>query len=788
MFSLSILAADNRALTKGERKPYTANENDIHIHFQSNDSIKESQRLPARKRQPGADAAGSGEKTSMDFRIRHNIPGRLRLKITARGGLTAAQACCAALPGVRATRLNAACASLIVSYDAAQLRQEALLEAVSRCGGRDEAPAAGASSGLCASACSCAAPLPPSKARGHFLRFLGLTAVMAYVFVKEVLLKRALAQSLFSPLGLISIAASLPLFAESARHAWQKRFTLEGFLAAGCALASLSGQAVTALEILWIQSGAESLNAWITERSRRSVSGILDLTAKNTFILAGDVEVEMPVSGVRPRDIVVLHTGEKVCVDGEIVSGEALLDDSPITGRAEQAHARPGDKVFAGSYVRHGVIHVRAECVGDHTYLARIMRQVEDSLENKAPVEGVADRLARTLVRLGLIATAGTFLITASAWRAFTVMLVMACPCATALSAKTAVSAAMSAAAKRGILIKGGRYLEEVGKTEIVCFDKTGTLTTNEPRIERIMNFSGLPENELLLWAYSAEAHNHHPLAQAIKKEALARGIDPVPHTECDFTLGRGVRAVFGREVYRLGNRRYLLESGIAAGPEIRKAVAMRNKGLTVIFLARNETVLAAFGFANEARPDARYAIDALRESGVRKIAMITGDSKATALAFCREMAIGECHHSVLPEEKGLIVAGLRGNGHKVIMVGDGINDALALAEADIGIAMSAAGSDVAIEAADIALIKDDLADILYLRDLSRRTLGVATQNFWLATGTNIGGALLGALGILSPVAAGLIHIAHTLGVLANSSRLLLPEAGRTEPVPAGKT
>lgn len=702
----------------------------------------------------------------MQYTIRHNIPGRLRLRVRAKADLEATHARAAGLAGVLHSRVNPACASLVVRYDPAALEPSALLEALVGKAFSGQAPA-------CSCASAAESPVPSSAGR-EFRRFAALSGLMGFVFVKQVLLKGVVGQALFSPLGIISLVAAFPLIKDSLHHAREKRFTQEGFLAAGCAAAALSGQALTALEILWIHSGAESLNAWVAERSRRSVSAILDLTAKTTFILAGDVEVEIPVSGVNPRDIVVLHTGEKISVDGEIISGSALVDDAPITGRAELAHMTVGNKVFAGSYVHQGILHVRAECVGDRTYLARIMRQVENSLENRAPIEGVADQLARRLVRLGLAATALTLLATGSLWRAFTVMLVMACPCATALSARTAVSAAMSSAAKRGILIKGGRYLEETGKADIVCFDKTGTLTTNEPRIETILNFSGLPEEELLLWAYSAEMHNHHPLAMAIKKEAQRRGIDPISHVVCDFTLGRGVRAEINGMSIRLGNRRYLEESGIAASEEIRKAGQMKRRGLTVVFLARDAEVLAAFGFANEPRADVRETIAALRRSGVRKIVLITGDSKETALNFCRFAGIEECHHSVLPEEKGALVAELRREG-QVIMVGDGINDALALAEADISIAMSAAGSDIAIEAADIALVKDDLADILYVRELSQKTLRLARQNFWLATGTNLGGALAGAVGLLSPVTAGLLHIVHTLGVLGNSSRLLLP-------------
>lgn len=712
------------------------------------------------------------------FSIKHDISGRLRLKLANRTWLSKIEALCLLLPGVTATRINPACSSFIVLYQPQTLSRELLLQdimkgldAMRRQADKPLAP-------VCCAAAQCACPtLPQKNTTGrNLVRFLSLTAVVGFIFVKEVLFKSAVVQTAFSPLGIISLIASVPLLKESIRHAKEKRFTLEGFLAGGCALATLSGQAVTALEILWIQSGAETLKSWVAERSRQSISDILSLTAKNTFVLRGDVEIEVPVEAVRVRDIVVLHTGEKISVDGVVLSGEALIDDSPITGRAELFHAGKSAKVYAGSYVHQGLLHVRAECVGDTTYLARIMRQVEDSLENRAPIESVADRLARNMVRIGVVATMGTLLLTGSLWRAFTVLMVMACPCATVLSAQTAVSAAISAAAKRGILIKGGRYLEEVGKADIVCFDKTGTLTTSQPRIETIVNFSDLSENELLLWAYSAEIHNHHPLAQAIKKEAQARDLDPISHVECDFSLGKGVKALIGSSEIRIGNKRYLNEAGIETGFAAKKLRPLEHKGLTVVLLAKDNTVLAAFGFANETRRNARETIEALYQTGVERVVVITGDSQHTAQNLCKELGVQECHHSVLPEEKGTIVSDLRNGDKKVIMVGDGINDALALADADIGIAMSADGSDVAIEAADIALVHDRLEDIVYLRQLSQHTLAVARQNFWLATSTNIGGALAGALGLMSPVAAGLLHIVHTLGVLANSSRLLLTQ------------
>lgn len=700
--------------------------------------------------------------------VRHSIPGRLRLRVSPGAAAQRLGTSFEGMPGVNHVRVNPACAAVILVFDETRTDARRLILAA-RVGGmrtprRKRDALADPSS-------------KPTKLSRRFAHFLSLSGVMAFVFARKVVFGAALAETALSPLGIIALLAAVPVFKDALRHVQEKRFTLEGFLAGGCAAAALSGQAVTALEILWIHSGAETLNAWVSERSRKSISAILDLTAKNTFVLEGGVEVEVPVSAVKPGDIVVLHTGEKISVDGRVTFGEALIDDSPITGRALPSRVAVGGDVYAGSYVRQGVIRARVESAGDRTYLGRIMRQVEGSLENKAPIETAADKFARNMVRLGLFSTGLTLAVTGSLWRAFTVSLIMACPCATVLSAQTAVSAAIAAAARRGVLIKGGRYLEEVGKADVVCFDKTGTLTVSHPRITHIRPFSRLEggEDEALLWACSAEAHNHHPLALAIRDMAQARGISPISHTVCEYTLGKGVRAEIGKDVVHLGSCSYFKDLGIETEEAVRETAPLAQRGLTLVYLARNGEMLAAMAFANEPRPEASSTISALLGSGVTRVCMITGDAEKTALDLSERLGVSDCRHSALPEQKGEIVRRLRDGGRKVIMVGDGINDALALAEADVGVAMGLGGADVAIEAADIALVGNDLSDIVYVRDLSRRTLRVARQNFWIATSTNLGGALAGALGVMSPVAAGMLHIAHTLGVLANSSRLLLP-------------
>lgn len=770
--------------------------------------------------------------------IQHALPGRVRLGGAAlkRNAPLARllQSCLGALPGVRALRLNLACGSLVILHDPVATDAVALLAAAKAClprmlqslpsrplpgqpsclsplcgpaqAPRDSATASATEnvpevSAACAGG-TCPGHAHPGRAcaatrsgcdpvRPALRRFAGVSAVMGVVLFRRLVLGAATRATLLSPLGLAALVASAPMLRQAASQLKARQVTLESFLGAGIVAAVAAGEALTAMEIIWVQSGADLLQAWITERSRRSIAGILRLSAHHTFILVDGVEVEAEVDSLRPGDVVVLHTGEKVCVDGEILHGEVLLDESPLTGRPDRVLRTPGDRVLAGTFVREGVINVRADEVGDRTYLARVLRQVEDAIESRAPIEGTADRLAKRLVRIGFLATGGTLLLTGSLWRAFTVMLVMACPCATALAASTAVSAAISAAAGRGILIKGGRYLEEVGGLDIICLDKTGTLTTMQPELCRILPMraenagtgESAGEDELLRLALSVEAHNHHPLAQAVKAEAERRGISATPHHVCQYFLGMGMRAEVDGSELLLGNRRLMDRHGVRLGHSAAKAQGWRARGLTVLTMAKDGEVLGLFAFDNRIRPESAAVVQGLRAGGARRLELVTGDEAGAARALAGRLGMDAVHAALMPEDKADLVRSLRAAGGRVLMVGDGINDALALAEADVGVAMGVGGSEAALEAADIALVGDDLTGLTYVRALSRQTLAVARQNFLIATVTNLGGATLGALGVLSPVAAGLLHIVHTAGVLANSSRLLRFEHN-TAPLP----
>jgi len=711
--------------------------------------------------------------SSKRFYIRHSIPNRIRFIVPALRWKASVrdkvQATFDAVRGVTWIRINPRNGSLILRFQQDILSTDELVAILGQ--------ALPSSKGATASRVREAAPLPLQN-DPQVTSFIGLSLYTAFVVLQKVFFKVAVAQGFFSPTGLVVTLFALPLVKKGMASIRVKQISLESFLGGSIIAAAVAGESLAALEILWITRASKLLQSWVNERSRRAIRDILQVTAKKTYVLVENVEVEIAVERVQMNDIVVLHTGEKISVDGEIIEGRALIDEAIINGRPEPILRVSGQAVFAGTFVRQGLIYVRAMKVGDDTYLARIVEMVENSLDNKAEVQGVADRLAADLIRLGFVFTAGTYMITGSLQRAFTVILVMSCPCAIILADSTAISAALSTAAKNHILIKGGRYLEAVGQAKAVYFDKTGTLTENLPKIEKIHNYSGLKTDFLLQLAYSAEIHNSHPLALAIKQEAKKRGLEPITHHVCDFILGKGVRSEIENSEILIGNKKLIEHFSISLekiAPHIKRQIhRYEKKGSTVIYLVRDGRLIGIMAFSYRQRENAGEIIAQLRKDGVERIGLITGDEPESAHLLSADLGLFPCHSSVMPEEKAAIVRDAEKEVDGVIMVGDGINDALALAEADIGIVMGAGGSDVAIEAADIALVKDDLTGILLVRQLSRSTLKIVHQNFWIATGSNIGGVALGALGLLSPAMAGFLHIAHTLGVLANASRLLL--------------
>ncbi|PIE68419.1 MAG: heavy metal translocating P-type ATPase [Deltaproteobacteria bacterium] len=719
------------------------------------------------------------------IQVKHVLPGRCRVRVKslvrrADKGSWMEQRL-RRIAGVSSVRTKYATGSVVVVYDAQNLSVQALLrEMIAQVFRPVQSAAPLVTLENSEAEGCCSAGNISTKAR----RVFWLTGTMVYAATRLWILRLPLLQTPLSLIGLAALIGTVPLVKEAVHDVTvAKKVTVQPFLAFGALTTIAMGQAFSALQILWIYNVAEWTEEYVALRSRQAIRDILEVAPPNAYVMIDGMETETAVADIRPGDIVAVHTGEKLPVDGIVKDGEALLDEASINGRSEPVLRSRGDEVRAGTIVSQGVLFIETVKTGEDTYLAGIMKMVEDSLTNKAPVEQKADQLASRLMKIGLTATALTFFLTLDPMRALTVMLVMSCPCATVLAASSAVTAALANAARHQILIKGGLYLETVGRAESYCFDKTGTLTMERPEVVFIAGRTpSLSEDAILTMAATAESHNQHPMAKAILSEASERGLPLAAHAVCDFTPGKGVFCTVGGDaVILVGNRSFMDDHQIDVRWFDTKAEEQKKQGNTVVYVAKNGKAQGLLGVANPVRPEAGRVLRALAADGVEDIQLVTGDHEQVARSMERVFPFTDCRAGLLPEEKAARVEELQEKGF-VVMIGDGVNDALALSAADIGIAMGAGGAEVAMEAADIALADSDLEGLITVRNLSHKTMQVIDQNHYLAVSTDLFGVALGMIGILSPVMAGMIHIVHTGGILINSSRLL-----SWEPSPAAQ-
>jgi cation-transporting P-type ATPase C len=713
------------------------------------------------------------------IRVKQSMPGRMRIRVKSlqykkKASLWMGEHLKRGA-GVSGVTTNSVTGSVIIFFNPEQTTIRVLLgeviEQILHPASYPEPPESLTVDGGCKSCGSDIEETWHRKKRG----VIWLSGFMLYGAVRMLIFKLPLLQAPFGLIGVVAMLGTTPLIRESLRELFvDKKLTVKPFLAAGSLATIAMGQAYSALQIIWIYNVAELSEDFVGRRSRQAIRNILEVAPANAFVMIDGMEVETKVADIRPGDIVAVHTGEKIPVDGKVQDGEALVDEASINGRSEAVLHKRGDVVFAGTIISQGILFIETEKTGGDTYLAHIMQMVEDSMGNKAPVEQKADQLAKRLMKIGLAATALTLLFTLDPIRALTVMLVMSCPCATVLAASSAVTASVANAAKDSILIKGGLYLETIGRADVYCFDKTGTLTMEMPEIISITGRTpSLSEDKILSMAATAESHNQHPMAKAILAEAAARGLTPEPHAVCEFKAGRGVLCTVGGEATILvGNRQFMEEHEVDISWFEKKANAQKGMGNTVVFVARNGKIQGMLGVANPIRPEAVKVLDYLKNDGVRKMYLVTGDTEEVARTLMDVFPFDDFRADLMPEEKAAWVDELKKN-NSVVMVGDGINDALALAHADIGIAMGAGGAEVALEAADIALADSNLEGLMKVRNLSHQTMRVIDQNHYLAVSTDLIGAALAMLGILSPIMAGMVHILHTGGILLNSGRLL---------------
>ncbi|WP_263253128.1 heavy metal translocating P-type ATPase [Saccharopolyspora rosea] len=531
---------------------------------------------------------------------------------------------------------------------------------------------------------------------------------------------------------------------------------------------------VVALTVLWLLNIGEYLQDLTLRRSRRAISELLSGTETRTWCRLGDgTEVQVDIDDVGPGDEVVVHDHVVLPVDGTVVAGEAVVDQSAITGETLPVAVAEGRWLHAGSVVLRGRVVVRAEAVGRDTAIGRILRRVEQAQSDRAPIQTVGEAFSRRFVPASFALSALTLVLTRDLRRAMT-MLLVACPCAVGLATPTAISAAIGNGARRGILIKGGSHLEAAGLVDTVVVDKTGTLTDGRPVVTNVVSFDDAwtPE-QVLAHAASSEIHSRHPLAQAVIRSTEQRHIAIPPHEECEALLGQGMRVHSDGRTLLLGSREFLRRQRVRISRQAHAWVRRLHRAAeTPVLLAVDGQLVGLISLSDTLRADARAVLDPLRADGTR-VVMLTGDHPDVAAVIADELGICDWRAQVLPEDKQDVVRELQREGHRVAMLGDGTNDAPALALADIGIAMGVGGTDVAVETADVALAANDLLRVLDLRDLGRHAIGLIRQNYALSITVNAAGLALSAAGALSPVLAAVLHNASSLAVVANSSRLI---------------
>ncbi len=536
----------------------------------------------------------------------------------------------------------------------------------------------------------------------------------------------------------------------------------------------LAGKPESSLTLLTLSNGAEMLTSYAAERARTQISGLLSLDQRFVWRVEHGVESKVPVEQVRAGDTIAAHAGEKIVVDGRVLAGSAAVNQASITGESNPAMKHEGTLVYAGSVVEAGELVIRVEKVGKDTSLAHIVHLVEEAQSRKAPVQNFADQMANFLVPVSFLGAAIVYGATRD-WQRVLNLLFIDFSCGLKLSTATAISAAISAAAKRGILVKGGNYIEALAETDTVVLDKTGTLTVGIPQIAFMRTAPGVEEKEMLLLAASAEQHSVHPLAVAIQKYVKEKGWTVPQHEDSQTVVARGMLATvpdfaaYHGGIIRVGSKKFLAENGVQdeAGL-VDSSLAGRN----LLYVARDRQLLGVIGIEDPIRPAMKKTLNQMRRYGIDEIVMLTGDSKTVAAQVAQAMDIDSYHAEILPEDKSNYVNKLKQRG-TVMMVGDGINDAPALAFADVGVSLGGRQTDIAAESSAVTIHGEDPARLMEALQLGRRTMRLVHQNFLATILVNSAAMLLGALGRISPLYAAVIHNTATLAVVLNSCRIL---------------
>lgn len=557
-----------------------------------------------------------------------------------------------------------------------------------------------------------------------------------------------------------------PVFKNVVQAALRRQVISHTLMSVGVLAALAVGEWATAVVVVFFMRVGDYVESFTTERARKAVRDLTRMAPQTARVERDGVEVVVTAAEVQPGEIVVVRPGETIPVDGEVLSGSATINQAAITGESMPADAAQGSRVYAATIAQLGSLRVRTNAAGADTTFGRVIRMVEQAETNRADIQRMGDRFSAYYLPVIAAVALLTYLLSRNPLAAAAVLLV-ACSCSFALATPIAMLASIGAAAKRGVLIKGGKYLELLDRADTLLIDKTGTLTPGRPQITDIVSLNGLEESQLLRLAASAERYSEHPLAEAVRQAAAGRGISLSQLEDFEAAPGWGVTARVGGRRVSVGSQRIL-----EGRPAPADGAALQAQGKTLLYVRVDGETAGILAAQDTLRPEAKQALAALRRGGIRRIELLTGDNPQAAAEAAGQLGI-DYRAGLLPEEKIQIVKDYQAQGRVVVMIGDGVNDAPALAQANIGIAMGAGGTDVAFEAAHVALMQDDWMQLAALFAIARRTMRVVKMNLGFTMVYNLVGVTLAAMGLLPPILAAAAQSLPDLGILGNSSRLL---------------
>jgi P-type Cu+ transporter len=562
------------------------------------------------------------------------------------------------------------------------------------------------------------------------------------------------------------VVGGSPIFVSVGRAALRGRVTSHTLMSVGVGAALAVGQWPVAAVVVLFMHVANYAEQFTTDRARKAVRELAALAPATARVVREGAELDVPVEQISAGETVVVRPGEQIPVDGLVIAGAATLDQAAITGESLPVEAGPGTSVFAASFARLGSLRIRVTRTGPDTTFGKVITLVEQAETHRAPVQRIADTFSAYYLPVVIAVAATTYLLSGNVL-ATAAVLVVACSCSFAMATPVAVLASIGAAARHGLLIKGGRHLETLAKADVLLIDKTGTLTLGRPCITDVLTLDGRSQVELLALAAGAERYSEHPLAEAVRAAAAERGVALAEPQRFEAIPGHGVRARLEGVTVTVGGLRQAPHAG-----EHPRVAELTAAGKTLLTVTANDTLVGVLAAADTPRPEIPAALAELRTLGLRRIEMLTGDHPTVAAALAQRLDI-DYRAGLLPEDKIAIVRDYQAAGRRVVMVGDGVNDAPALAQADVGIAMGAAGSDIAIEAAHIALMREDWTLVPRAVRIARRTTAAIRLNIGFTAGYNALGLTLASLGILPMTLAAAAQSLPDLGILANSSRLL---------------